>query len=162
MGWGAAAYKELHSAARKEEEMRLGFNPQYVPMGGSGAVLGWLNTLQVLLSSPAVSQLKVCKVTLVPPTVWAGHKRGPCLGAPNPSPNCPLQVWAPVISGISTQRGCGEGCAGQITLWGLWPGKGNALHYPPLHNTRPVRAPCHGVPVAVPKLAGLRSARPQA
>jgi len=63
--------------------------------------------------------------------VWAGHKRGLCLRSPNPPPNFPLQGWAPVLSGRWKQRGCGEGCAGQMTPWGLWPGEGKHS----LHNT---------------------------
>lgn len=81
MGWGASAYKEIHSTASEEEGMRSGFNPQHVPMAAFGAVLGWLNTLRVLLLAPAaaVSQLKVCKDTLALPTAGFGlSTRGVC------------------------------------------------------------------------------------
>lgn len=83
--------------------MRSGFNPQCVPW----LALGWPNTLWVLLLAPAaaVPQLKVCKGHLgtAHSWVWAGHKRSLRLSPPNLPPNCPLQGWAPVLSGRSKQ-----------------------------------------------------------
>lgn len=69
--------------------MRSGFNPQRVPVAGSGAVLGWLNTLRVLLLAPAAPQLKVCKDTLALPTAGFGlGTRGVCAWLPQ----IPLQT----------------------------------------------------------------------
>lgn len=55
-------------------------------MVGSGAVLGWLATLWVLLSAPAaaaVPQLNVCKDTLALPTGGLGcAQKGSMPGTP--------------------------------------------------------------------------------
>lgn len=93
--------------------------PSGVIMVGSGALLGWLGTLCVLLLAP-VPQLNVCKDTSAPPI--AVHERDPCPGPPNSTLD-----WSPVLSGRWKQRGCIQGCSGWVTLWGLWPGKKNAF-----------------------------------
>lgn len=90
MGWGGSAHTGFCSAVSEEEEMRPGFNPPGVIMVGSGAVLGWLGTLWVLLLAPAapVPQLNVCKDTLA--LLTAVHERDPCPGPPNSTLDCPL------------------------------------------------------------------------
>ena len=114
MGWGASAYKELHSAASKEEK-RSGFNPQRVPTAGPGAVLGWLNALRVLLSAPAaaVPQGKVCKDTLALPTAAFGlGTRGVCACVPQ----IPLQT-SHSRAGHPCYRGDGSrGDVGRVVL----------------------------------------------
>lgn len=64
------------------------------------------------------------------------------------SPKAPSKPPAPGLGthviGEMTPRGCGKGCAGQMMLWGLRPGVGNALRYLPLHITSPVWAPWRG------------------
>lgn len=100
-------------------------------MAGSGAVLGWLGTLWVLLSAPAaaVPQLNVCKNTLALSTAGFGLcMRGVRARDPQiPLWEIPLQGWSPVLSGRWKQRGCRQGCSGQVTLWDLWPGKKNCF-----------------------------------
>lgn len=135
-------------------------------MAGSGAVLGWLGTLWVLLSAPAAAapQLNVCKNTLALPTAGFGlctrgvHARDP-----------QIPLWT-AHSRAGPQCYQGDGSRGDVDRavvgrrhFGIC-GQARKIAFDTCFCLSPAQPGLQAVevPVVIPKLSGLCSVRPQA